>query len=96
MGNIVYCRACGKEIMFIKTSKGKSMPVNPDARQFCPDLNGPDLYVLTDGSVLRGADAREEDKDKHIGFISHFATCTNPDDFRKKKPRKKDRKGAEK
>ena len=89
------CRGCGAQIMFIKTAKGKTMPVDTNSVMFVPDLNGKNLYVRPDGDVLRGCEAREEDKDKHIGYISHFATCPKADDFRKTKPRKKERKEAE-
>ena len=84
------CKACDAQILFIKTVKGKTMPVDAESRYFVPDTNGKALYVLADGSVMRGAEPREEDKDKHIGFISHFATCPAADQFRR--PRKSDRK----
>ena len=88
------CRGCGKPIKFIKTSNGKTMAVNEKLLKFVPDVTGKHLYIMTDGTVLRGVPAREEDPDVHVGFISHFATCTNPDDFRNRKLRKKDRKEA--
>lgn len=96
MMRIVECRACGKQITFLKTLKGKSMPVDAESVYFVPDMNGPSLYVLPDGQVVRGCEARDEDPDKHIGYISHFATCPNGDYFRTKHPRKKDRKEAQK
>lgn len=93
---IVNCRACGKPIMFLKTQNGKSMPVDTESLYFVPDLNSKDLYVLPDGEVVHGCPARDEDPDRHIGYVSHFATCTNSEFFRKKNPRKKDRKEARK
>ncbi len=78
------CRACGKPIMFLKTLKGKTTPVDAEAVRFIPDLAGKNLYVLPDGGTMRGVDPKPEDKDQHIGYISHFATCTNPDFFRKR------------
>lgn len=90
MVKVTRCKACGAEIMFLKTAKGKSMPVDSHSLEFVPDLNGKDLYVLADGNVMRGVPAKETDPDKHIGFVSHFSTCPNGDFFRK--PRKKERK----
>ena len=85
------CRACGKPILFIKTAKGKTIPVDVRPLQFVPDANGRSLYVTDEGDVIHGVPAQEMDPDKHTGYISHFATCTNPDDFRSR-PRKKERK----
>lgn len=86
------CRGCGADIMFIKTRNGKTMPVDAQSMYFVPDLNGKALYVLPDGTVAHGVPGTPEDPDRHIGYISHFATCPAADSFRK--PRKKDRKGA--
>ena len=87
------CRACGKPIMFINTIKGKSMPVDVRELKFIPDTNGTNKYVTPEGEVWPGVPAKDEDLDVHIGYISHFATCTNPDYFRNR-PRKSERKKA--
>lgn len=78
------CRACGKEIAFIKTVKGKTMPVNPESVYFIPG-GGPNTYVLMDGSVQRGREPERTDRENAvIGYISHFATCPEADRFRRK------------
>lgn len=86
------CRACGARMLFIKTKNGKTMPVDAEAVRFVPDPAGRNLYVLEDGSVVHGTAPEPDDKDVHTGYISHFATCTEPNFFRK--PRKKTRKAA--
>lgn len=86
------CRACGARIMFLKTAAGKTMPVDEEGTFFLEVKDGPELFVLGDGVTMRGqrvSPAQLMDADR-FGYISHFATCTNPDFFRK--PRKKDRK----
>ena len=86
------CRACGARIMFLKTAAGKTMPVDEEGTFFLEVKDGPELFVLGDGVTMRGQRVSTEqlmDADR-FGYISHFATCTNPDFFRK--PRKKDRK----
>jgi hypothetical protein len=88
--NTTTCRACGAQIGFIKTVSGKSMPVDADSLRFQPDPNGKELFVLADGTTERGSTENADGPDTMIGFISHFATCTNPDFFRK--PRKSTRK----
>lgn len=79
------CRGCGADIAFIKTEKGKTMPVDPESKWFIP-CGGPNTYVLADGSVRRGRepDWADQGLEKEIGFISHFATCPERDRFRKR------------
>lgn len=84
------CRACGAEIMFIKTQAGKTVPVDSESRRFFPCKDGKELFVLPDGSTKRGRSMKAEVDGAEIGFISHFATCPEADAFRK--PRKGGRK----
>ena len=77
------CRGCGAEIAFIKTVKGKTMPVNPESVYFIP-AGGPNTYVLADGTVKRGREPGFSEKGTEIGYISHFATCPEADSFRKR------------
>lgn len=83
------CRNCGAEIGFIKTIAGKTMPVDTASRRFYRQEGGPELFVLVDGSTARGRSVEADIDGTEIGFISHFATCPNADDFRK--PRKGDK-----
>ena len=79
-----HCRGCGKQIAFIKTEKGKTMPVDPEPEYFIP-AGGPNTYVMIDGSIKRGRKPDDGDKEESwIVYISHFATCPKADDFRKR------------
>ena len=79
------CRGCGAQICFIKTVKGKSMPVDPLPMKFVPG-GGPETYVTEEGEVKRGRAAGWDSKYEKtlIGYRSHFATCPAADEFRKK------------
>ena len=80
------CRGCGQEIAFIKTVKGKTMPVNPDGVYFMP-AGGPNTYVMSDGTVKRGRETDWADRQQanfQVGYICHFATCKAADSFRKR------------
>lgn len=73
------CRACGAEIAFIKTVKGKTMPVDAEGVCFTPSI-GPETFVTIDGRVVRGARRKNGSE---VGFVSHFATCPAANEFRK-------------
>ena len=63
--------------------KGKTMPVNPEEVCFIPG-GGPNTYVLPGGRVVRGSEARNSDENTVMGYVSHFATCPERDNMRKK------------
>lgn len=84
------CRACHAKIFFIKTNKGTSIPVDEESVLFVPDPAGQATFVMIDGTTQRGWKVGTEGENTKIGYISHFATCTEADSFRKR--RKSDRK----
>lgn len=97
-GKTVPCKACGAPLRFIKTEKGKTMPVDADPVRFIPEVYGQDYYVTEDGLVLRGTKPSPLDlSDIHLGYISHFATCPAAERFRRqgKKARKEALHGQE-
>ena len=72
------CKACRAKINLQKADNGKTYPLDLEPVEFVVDLAGPNRYVtIISGEVLtfRGAPAREEDKDIHIGWIDHRCTC---------------------
>lgn len=67
------CTACGEQIFFIKTKKGKSMPVNAE-------------IVTSDGNKLLWVDEATGFKKLEAGrkgYESHFATCPDAKRFRR-------------
>lgn len=84
------CRACGATIMFLKTAKGKTMPVDESAVFFKAHPDGKELFILGDGTTMRGNRVTDRAEGDRFGYISHFATCPAADQFRKrgKKARK--------
>lgn len=87
---ISQCRACGAEIMFIKSVAGKTIPVNAEQIAYQQKAGGSLKVVTPNGEVISGELAGDPQKATGIGYISHFATCPEADKFRK--PRKSDRK----
>ena len=84
-----FCRACGAEILFIKTLTGKTTPADAEPVSFMEDDRGTDFFILLDGSTRRGRRCDERESGL-TGYVSHFATCPNAEAFRKrgKKARK--------
>ena len=89
--NTTKCRACGKEIGFIKTKLYKTVPVDAEPVWIRPGDGFP--YILADGQTVWGqiAGDADDDPDSNLieAYISHFATCTEPEAFRKRKSNRK-------
>ena len=88
--NTTSCRGCGAPIGFIKTVAGKSIPVDPEEVTYWQKTGGSKKIVTPNGEVVSAELEGDPQTATGIGFVSHFATCTNPDYFRK--PRKSTRK----
>lgn len=70
------CKACGKEILFIKTENGKKMPVDAEMT----------TIVRQDGRVQKGIKLNviiNENMEVVAGYTPHWSTCSSPDEFRK-------------
>ena len=78
------CRSCGAEIRWIKTKTGKNTPVDAKGVCYIRDPQGKETFLTLHGEVERGR--RVEDDKLHTpkGYISHFSTCPDADDWRKR------------
>ena len=82
-GSFMKCRACGKEITFIRTSSGKAMPVDMPGIPITIESTSDKTYVLNNGAVVKGRPCFAG-RDTRIGYISHFATYPEAHKFRKR------------
>ncbi len=72
------CKACGEEILWLRTRAGKRMPVDPET--FGQHQLEHGVTVVTpDGTVLRGGSSIAS---AAYGYAPHWATCTHPEQFR--------------
>jgi len=72
--------------MWIRTTRGKRMPVDIEEKRFYPDPQGEELYIMEDGHTMKGTPAPGGGEDLPCvasGFTSHFATCQDAEKFRK-------------
>lgn len=83
------CRSCGAAIVWIKTRSGKNMPCDPELISFKESREGGDLFITKDGNTVRGKRfdpiGAFPQKVLQTGYISHFATCPNADEHRRRK-----------
>ena len=79
------CRSCGKEIRWVETFSGKKMPVDAEKIYFYAG-DGKELFVTDGGAVIHGTrtPGNVQDVGSRAGYISHFATCPNADQHRKR------------
>ena len=77
--NSAWCQSCGSPIYWLKLKSGKSMPVDqPLITVENPALVGKLTLVTPDGEVVSKAPLGLR------GYRSHFASCPNAKDHRKK------------
>ena len=76
------CRSCGAEIKWIKTFSGKSMPVDNHPIYFSEGGSG--IFVTDGGAVIHGTECPKNQANARVGYISHFATCPNADQHRRR------------
>lgn len=86
MSSISKCKACQADIRWIRSKAGKSMPVDPSEFPVVPDDDGNVWAVTDDGEVFRGRTCSESYEAERwvYAMVSHFATCPNADQFRKR------------
>lgn len=78
------CRSCGAQIVFIRTTAGKSMPCDAEPKSF-KYKPGSDTKLVTPSGVVVSCEivANPEEADGY-GYTPHWSTCNAPDKFRKK------------
>lgn len=81
------CRKCGKLLQFIKTKKGKMMPVDSFSVHVMPSGSGA-LYWLEDGNTVRGYLCDKTAPGAVKAYEPHWYTCPDARDLKKEAPKK--------
>jgi len=79
----LFCRGCGKPIIFIKSINGKHIPCDPEQITYWQSKNGKAKIVTPNGEVVSAELTGELNKATGIGYVSHFATCPYANSFRR-------------
>ena len=78
------CKACGADIIFIRTKIGrKPMPCDADRVFYGPGKD--DKVITPNGEVISCKVLPDRQGAIGVGFTSHFATCPASDEFRRRK-----------
>lgn len=83
-GSFGTCSGCGKRVVWIKTVNGKNMPCDPNIVNYSLDPKGREKIVTPAGTVVCGTTGVEAEKADGFGYISHFATCSRANSFRRR------------
>lgn len=81
------CKSCNAEILWVKMASGKSMPVDATGISYSevlpPYVKGNDVLTLVTerGTIVKTVFDPAGDK---IGYTSHFATCPNANQHRRR------------
>lgn len=78
------CRSCGAEIVWIRMQSGKRMPCDPEQVLYREDQAKKGTIVTPNGETVRCEYPVGSERATGIGYISHFATCPNAKNHRRK------------
>lgn len=76
------CRSCGSAIRWVKMESGKYMPCDWTPVNYKPGGDGEPVSLVTpDGKIVRGV---QDWSSPEFGYTSHFATCQNAAEHRRR------------
>ena len=80
------CRGCGVSIEWIRTTAGRSMPVDPEPVFIVEEDGGRERFITDEGEVVAGRRALPEEEGPAcaVGFVPHWKTCQAADRFRRR------------
>ena len=82
------CKACGREIIWIMSPSGKAIPCDVPAVTYRKVDKAKDKVVTLNGEVVSCTFPFQNDVEyapEAFGYVPHWATCTDPERFRRKK-----------
>ena len=78
------CKACGVDILFIRSQSGKPIPCNAEQTLYRECKGAKGKVVTPNGEVISCMFDGDPNKATGIGHIPHWATCPKANQFRKK------------
>ena len=81
--NTSTCKGCGAPIVFVKSALGKYIPCDAQLVRYRANPYGKDMVVVEGEGAVR-CDLEFEGLPTGMARISHFATCPQAKQFRKR------------
>lgn len=78
------CKSCGAEIFWIKTRAGKAMPCDRERVPYWATPGGNKVIITPGGEAVRCELEGDPMKVTGCGYISHFATCPQANEHRRR------------
>ena len=78
------CRGCGREIVWIKTRAGWSIPCDPGLMNYWSRTDGSKIIITPKGEAVRCELEGDPQEATGVGYVSHFATCPDAAAFRRR------------
>ena len=75
------CRSCGSKIHWIELKSGKMHPCDLELIASSDAVDG-DRFVTEEGEIVV---VRDSMKQEFSGYVSHFSTCPDAENWRSKK-----------
>jgi len=79
------CKACGAEIIWIKTQSGKNMPCDKKPVMYWKKQGTKGKVVTKNGEVVTCEFEGNPSESTRIGYMPHWSTCPSANKFRNKK-----------
>ena len=80
------CRGRGASIEWIRTTAGRSMPIDPEPVFIVEEDGGRERFITDEGEVDAGRRAMPEEEGPAcaVGFVPDWKTCPAADRFRRR------------
>jgi hypothetical protein len=78
------CRGCGKEIIWIKMTSGKSMPCNQNPVAYWEKPKASGKIITPNGMTISCEFEGDPKTATGIGYVPHWATCSQNTRFLRK------------
>lgn len=78
------CKSCGAQIIWKRMQSGKSMPVDPELVTYWAKPGAAGRVITPNGEVISCEFEGDPNSATGIGYVSHFSTCPNADQHRRR------------
>ena len=78
------CKSCGKQILWIRTRTGRTMPCDTKPVNYRIKHGGDTKLVTPAGDVISCEAVKDPAEAQGWGYVPHWSTCDAPDKFKRR------------